>query len=118
MPILDIEVVGHTVDQGNLTQRLADAAGRALNSRPKGTWVKLHWLDAELYAENEGSDQILPVFVSLVQACPPEGRELEKQMVALTDAVAMTLDRPVEHVHILLQPSASGRISFGGTLQT
>lgn len=54
MPILNVEIVGalHSEIRSGLAQRLADAAGRVLESRPRGTWVQLHFLEQEEYAEN------------------------------------------------------------------
>lgn len=118
MPILDIEIVGPLQHEDGLAQRLADAAGQALNSRPQGTWIKVHRLDADAYAENEGGGNILPVFIKLIQSSPPGGAQLDSQMSALTQAVALTLDRPAENVHILVEPPALGRISFGGSRQS
>ena len=118
MPILDVEIVGSVPNEERLAQRLADAAGRALDSRPEGTWVKVHRIDSDSYAENAGTGEFSPVFISLILASPPQGATLKSQMAALTEAVALTLGRPAENVHILLQPPARGRISFGGKLQT
>ena len=118
MPILDVEIVGAVTHHHQLAQRLADAAGEALESRPEGTWVKLRYLESDAYAENAGTGDVQPVFVSLIQASPPRGADLEAQAAALTEAIAAVTGRPPENVHILFQPPALGRISFGGKLQT
>ena len=46
MPIVDVELVGETLVTAATTQRLADAVGEALASRPGGTWVRVRMLDA------------------------------------------------------------------------
>lgn len=117
MPILDIEIVGPELSDVSLTQRLADAAGKALDSRPEGAWVKVRAIPAHLYAENEGGGDYQPVFVGLTLARPPEGDALKRQMGELTRAISDVLGRAESLVHITLQPPASGRISFGGVLQ-
>ena len=47
VPILDVQFVGPVADdiRPGLAQRVAEATGRALDSRPQGTWVKLRFLD-------------------------------------------------------------------------
>ncbi len=117
MPILDIEIVGSVANTDQLAQRLAKASGKALRSRPEGTWVKLRYLDPSCYAENESSVDVSPVFVNLLEATAPEGEELESQLRSLTLAIATVLERPSEHIHIVFEAPASGRISFGGTLR-
>ncbi len=126
MPILDIEIVGPSPDPnpgqnaGNtpLAQRLADAAGLALNSRPEGTWVKLRYLDPNAYAENQGCGDVRPVFINLTLANPPSGDALSAMLNQLTKALAEVLNITPSNLHILLQPAARGRISFGGQLVT
>lgn len=118
MPILQIEIVGDdTQFEPGLAQRLADAAGKALNSRPQGTWVKLRFLPPEHYAENEGAHEgVRPIFVSLLQAEPPAEDARRLQVAELAQAVATATKRPVENVHILFEPAARGRVAFGGEL--
>ncbi len=47
MPILDVQLVGPVAAdiRPGLAQRIAEATGRALDSRPQDTWVKLRFLD-------------------------------------------------------------------------
>ncbi len=117
MPILDIEIVGELAETPNLAQRLADAAGSALVSPPQATWIKLHLIPAEHYAENDGATEGPPVIVRLLQAEPQTGDALEAQLRILTEAIAEVLQRPAENVHIIVEPSAAGRVAFGGTLR-
>ena len=120
MPILNVELVGEVESRlrEGLAERLANAAGAALNSRPHGTWVKLHCLPADQYAENDGgpTEGALPVLVSLLQAEVPTGQILEQQVSALTAAVAECTGRPHENVHLIFEPSGVGRVAFGGKL--
>ncbi len=122
MPILDVEIVGpldEAVEDG-LAARLADAAAAVIDpDRPQGTWVRLRRLTLDGYAENAGGppDGTLPVFVSVLEAAPPQSDALEREARALTEAVATACGRPAEHVHLLYEPPAAGRIAFGGELR-
>ncbi len=122
MPILDVELVGPVPDEvrQGLAQRIADAVGDALGSRPQGTWVKLRFLEAEAYSENSGGPtaDARPVLVSVLQAQPPSGAELSVLASRLTAAIAEACRRPIENVHIIFEPPADGRISFGGKLRS
>ncbi len=117
MPILDIEIVGELERDQNLAQRLADAAGSALDAPPQSTWIKLHLIPADHYAENDGAMEGPPVIVRLLQAEPLTGDALEAQLSVLTEAIAEVLQRPAENVHIIVEPPAAGRVAFGGTLR-
>jgi len=117
MPILHVEVVGNSEDfSPDLAQDLADEVGNVLQSRPQGTWVKLQFLNAAAYAENSGAIEGLPIIVSLNQAEPPTGDALKRQVASLAQAIAQVAGRPVENVHIIVEPAAKGRIAFGGNL--
>jgi phenylpyruvate tautomerase PptA (4-oxalocrotonate tautomerase family) len=120
MPIVDVEIVGEvsaSVSAG-LASRLADGIGEMLASRPQGTWVKVHHIPSSGYAENQGSmdPEVLPIFVSIVQRALPTGEALALQTTRVANAVAEACDRKSEHVHIVYQPSAVGRVAFGGVL--
>jgi hypothetical protein len=117
VPILDVEIVGtvpRAVKRG-LSQRLADACGELLDL-PKGrTWVRVRFLDRELYAEHGGTPKgVRPVFVTVLRAAPPTGRPLAREMQALGAAVAKVCMRPPENVHVLYEPPGAGRVAFGG----
>ena len=122
MPILDVEIVGPldgAVEDG-LAARLADAAAAVLDpDRPQGTWVRLHRVSLDGYAENAGGplEGTLPVFVSVLKAAPPQGDALDREARALTEAVAEACGRPAANVHLLYEPPAAGRIAFGGELR-
>jgi phenylpyruvate tautomerase PptA (4-oxalocrotonate tautomerase family) len=115
MPILDVEMVGEVPD--GLAATLAEAAGRALDSRAGGTWVKVRALSPAHYAENGEMDAgVQPVFVRLIERAPPEGDALAARVMALAEAIAGACDRPRENVHVIVEPKGAGRVAFGGVL--
>lgn len=121
MPILDIEIVRNPLEQieENLSQQLANAAGDVFGSSPAATWVKIWLIDAANYAENNvfaGSENF-PVFVNVMKARLETDDELEEEISRLTKVVAQICKRPLENVHIIYQPAAAGRVSFGGKLR-
>jgi phenylpyruvate tautomerase PptA (4-oxalocrotonate tautomerase family) len=119
MPILDVELVlapGET-PVSDLAARLADAAGQVFGSEPRRTWVKLRFMEAGLYAENNNpAGGIYPVFVTVLKSRLPIGGELESEIKSLTEALAEVCDRSLENVHIFYQPEGAGRVAFGGNL--
>jgi phenylpyruvate tautomerase PptA (4-oxalocrotonate tautomerase family) len=121
MPILDVEVVGELPDRvgQGLAPRIADAASRVLDSPPQSTWVKIRFLPADHYAENEGGPPAgtEPVLVSVLQADPPRGDDLAALAERLTAAIAGACERSVDGVHLIFEPPAAGRVAFGGRLR-
>lgn len=120
MPIVDVELVIRPDDglAPHLAQTLADAVGRVLRSPPGQTWVRLHVLSQERYAESESPVEAsdLPVFVTVLKRAVPAGAELAAEVTALTGAIAKALGRAASCVHVEYAPAASGRLSFGGKL--
>jgi phenylpyruvate tautomerase PptA (4-oxalocrotonate tautomerase family) len=117
MPIVDVELVGDDGRVAALTQRLADAIGKALSSRPGGTWVRVRLLPRDQYAENGGlEDAVRPVFVTVLERTLPTGPDLADRISRVTAAVAASTDRDPTNVHVLFAPSAAGRLAFGGRL--
>jgi phenylpyruvate tautomerase PptA (4-oxalocrotonate tautomerase family) len=122
VPIINVEIVvapGRPVVAG-LAQSLADAAGRALGTPAGRTWVRLHWLAREQYAENESPLAIdeLPVFVTVLKREPPGPDQLSGEIASLTGAIAEVLGRARSCVHVEYAPAARGRLAFGGKLVT
>lgn len=122
MPILRITVVGRR-DERNLradTAALAEAAGEIFQSPPGGTWVTLELLPRAHYAENGAGppDGVRPVFIRVILADSGTAAEKAAWARALADACASIMNRPTENIHILFEPSAGGRIAFGGVLST
>lgn len=121
MPILRVEIVtrpGQAIRPG-IAQELADRTAGIFDSEPGGTWVSVHVLDRDFYAENNSAAaDIFPVFVSVLKAKLPSPETLQMEITRLAEAVAHICDRPKENVHILYQPEGAGRIAFGGRLVT
>lgn len=120
MPIVDVNLVTRPNSEvaPELAQLLANAVGRTLRSPPGQTWVRLHLLSQEHYAENESLVQPseFPVFVTVLKRATPAGAQWAAEVTALTSAVAGVLGCPASCVHIEYAPAASGRLSFGGKL--
>ncbi|APV50149.1 hypothetical protein BWI17_10920 [Betaproteobacteria bacterium GR16-43] len=118
MPIVDIECVqreGESLPEG-LARTLADALGEVLGSEPGRLWVRLRELPEAHYAENLSAAP-RPVFVKILFGEPPTGDLLRLQMRQVCEAVARACRCPVDRVHVLVEPAASGRIAFGGELR-
>lgn len=120
MPIVDVEIVGQESADGDLAARLADMAGRVFGSPPASTWVRVRHLPKHCYAENntETPEGWSSVFVTILKAQRPVGAALDAEIRELTDGVASVCGRPTECIHILYEPDAQNRISFGGHLRT
>lgn len=122
MPILDVEVVGALPRRGRpgAARRVADAVAAALGTPAGHTWVRLRRLPRGNYAENGGAlpAAVRPVFVKLLLASPPSGCRRAAQATALARVIGEALGREGAHVHLLYEPSAMGRIAFGGQLLT
>ena len=120
MPIVDVELVvgGSSVVAPGLAQSLADAVGRTFQSPPGQTWVRLHVLGRDHYAENESSLEPteLPIFVKVLKRAVPEGAKLAGEITQLAGAIAEITGRPVSCVHVEYAPAARGRLGFGGQL--
>jgi phenylpyruvate tautomerase PptA (4-oxalocrotonate tautomerase family) len=117
VPIVDVELVGDAAVTGVTTQRLADALGEALSSRAGGTWVRVRQLERSRYAENGGvDDEVHPVFVTVLERTRATGQDLVDRVARVTTAVADVIGRDPDHVHVLFEDDAAGRLSFGGRL--
>jgi phenylpyruvate tautomerase PptA (4-oxalocrotonate tautomerase family) len=119
MPIVTVEVVaGVNAMAPDVAQALADAIGRALKSPPGQTWVRVDSLARDRYAENDAALDTaqLPVFVTVLKKQVPPRAKLEGEVIALTEAVAQVIGRPVACVHVEYAPAAAGRLAFGGVL--
>ena len=110
---------GLRLDAG-LAPSIAEAAGQIFGTPAGGTWVKLHPLPYEFYAENGSqlAENAWPVFVTVLKAKLPEPEALEREVCLLTAEIARLCRRPQESVHILYLPEGTGRMAFGGKLVT
>jgi phenylpyruvate tautomerase PptA (4-oxalocrotonate tautomerase family) len=119
MPIVDVEIVVAEADvlPANMAQQLADAIGSVFTAPPGRTWLRLRALRRDRYAEHGGAtDDIQPVFVSVLKAQRPTDVALRDEIAQLTTEVARLVRRAPENVHVLYLPDARGRIAFGGEL--
>lgn len=120
MPIVDVEIVCDATQAAGAASAsaLADALGQAFGSAPGQTWLRLRLLDRLAYAENgvglDAGDA--PVFVTVLHAHPPEGAALQAELAAVTRAVALSVGRAPERVHVQYAPPGAGRQAFGGRL--
>ena len=120
MPIVDVTIVVGRDEKAaaGLTQTLADEVGRVLNSARGQTWVRLHLLAQDCYAENISSlgSTELPIFVVLLTRQLPDRSQLDDAIAKLTQVISEATGRPSDRVHIEYASSAVGRVAFGGKL--
>jgi phenylpyruvate tautomerase PptA (4-oxalocrotonate tautomerase family) len=120
MPVVDVTIVVGEDERvaAGLAQTLADGIGRVLNSPSGQTWVRLHLLAQNRYAESNSSlsPSDLPVFVVMLTRQLPDQSQLDQQIAKLTQALSEATGRPTDRVHIEYASSAVGRVAFGGKL--
>ena len=119
MPILNVEIIMRPDEhiRPELARELADRTGEIFGSSPGSTWVKVYLLARENYAENmTTSEDICPVFVSVLKAKLPSPDLLQVEVAKLTAAVAQICGRPQENIHIIYLPEGMGRVAFGGKM--
>ena len=119
MPILNVEIIMRPDEsiRPELARELADRTGEIFGSSPGSTWVKVYLLARENYAENIiASEDICPVFVSVLKAKLPSPDLLQVEVAKLTAAVAQICGRPQENIHIIYLPEGMGRVAFGGKM--
>jgi len=119
MPILDVEIVTYQNEHmpPDLAMELADQAGEVFDSAPGNTWVKVHLIAGENYAENMvASDSVFPVIVSVLKAKTPSPESLQAEVTRLTAIIAHVCNRPQENIHIIYLPEGAGRVAFGGKM--
>lgn len=120
MPIVDVEIVCDAARAAGVasTSALADALGQVFGSAPGQTWVRLRLLERLAYAENgvslDAGDG--PVFVTVLHAHLPQGAALQAELAAVTQAVAHSVGRAADRVHVQYAPPGAGRQAFGGRL--
>ena len=119
MPIVNVEIVlrEDEILPKNLAIELADELGELFHSPARGTWVKIHSLHVDQYAENGGVPPgVYPIFVTIVKAELPAVEVMQREVEKVTGAVAQICNRPSENVHVIYEPEARGRVAFGGKL--
>jgi len=125
MPIVTIETLSdsdYSTDDALPTpealQSLADALGELFGSQPSGTWVRARQQQRAYYAENliELRSDMRPVIVEVLKSELDRGKELDLEAAAISAIVAQALGRRIEHVHVIYELPARGRVAFGGKL--
>jgi len=119
MPIINVEIVTRPAETlpSFLAKQLADALGNVMGSEPRGTWVRLHSLPADRYAEGPGEESpFFPVFVTILRARLPAADVLQDEVTRIAEVTARLCDRPAANVHVQYLPPALGRVAFGGRL--
>lgn len=113
MPIIDITLIGDQPAAPAHCAELAQAIGQALGAADGSVWVTLTRRTTAEYAENGPSPAPPPVFVRVLAAGVDSSTHVAWAQ-AIAGAVAARLGRPVERVHVIVQPDANGRVYFGG----
>jgi phenylpyruvate tautomerase PptA (4-oxalocrotonate tautomerase family) len=120
MPIVDVRPVVSASCKlpADAAQTLANEISQALSAEPGRVWVRVAEFPSEKYAENGATvqDNELPVFVQVLHADWPAQEARGKEAAALAAAVAASLGRQIERVHIEYAPPGRGRVAFGGKL--
>lgn len=119
MPIVKLEIVkvsGWSRPR-DLARKVADAVAEVLHAAPQSVWVRISTVAAGDYSENLGVPvDAGPIFVSILEAAPPEGEALILEVAALTGAIAEACRRKTDDIHIIYEPPGRGRVAFGGNL--
>jgi len=122
MPLVDVAIVLRPQEslRATLARELADRIGEVLDSSPGSTWVTVRAIPADQFAENhaESAAEVRPVFVTILKSKLPPRDLLQREVSALTPAIARVCGRPEQHVHIIYQPDGMGRVAFGGVVVT
>ena len=119
MPIVDIEIVlrANEAIRDDMVSELADELGEIFHSSPGETWIKVHLLSADRYAENGGTpDGVYPIFVTVMKSKLSPFEETQQEVAKITGAVAQICGRPWDNVHVIYQPEGRGRVAFGGNI--
>lgn len=119
MPIIAVEAIGSPAEfPKDMAQRIADSVADALKTGPRDTWVKIHFLAPDHYAENDASNLSpeRPLVVSILKYTNPVGAELSAQIAELTSSIATASCHPRENVHLIYEAEGKGRVAFGGVL--
>ncbi len=120
MPIVDVRPVVSASSKlpSDAAQTLAASIARVLGADTGRVWVRVTELQDGKYAENGAmvEDDDLPVFVQVLHADWPDEEARVNEAEQLAAAVASSLRRPVERVHVEYAPPGRGRVAFGGKL--
>jgi phenylpyruvate tautomerase PptA (4-oxalocrotonate tautomerase family) len=119
MPIVDVEIVlkpDETIHE-KMVSELAARLGEIFGSSKNGTWIKVHGISNDHYAENGGKEEgMYPIFISVLKSRLPHPDEMQKEVDAITGAVATVCNRSSDFVHVIYLPEGKGRAAFGGKI--
>jgi phenylpyruvate tautomerase PptA (4-oxalocrotonate tautomerase family) len=125
MPFLEVQIVGEPsgAPTQTLAARLAEASAEVWRGKHGSTWVSIHIIPLDGYAEKLGGagasspdPASAPVYVRISSLDVEEGEALASDAAALTRVVAAACGRPEKSIRILFQPALRGRIAVGGQL--
>ncbi len=118
MPFVTVEIVGASDEPTQpLAQALADACSPAFPPEHSEVWVRVRNVAAQNWAITRGkATPPYPVFVYVMREINPVGAALQREVDGVTTAVANVTGRPVDSVIVEFEPSAVGRLAFGGNL--
>ena len=119
MPIIDVEIVLRSNEsiREEVVSELANELGEIFHPSPGQTWIKLHPLSADQYAENGGTpDGVYPIFVTVMKSKLSSFEEMQKEVAKITGAIAQICGRPSDNIHVIYQPAGRGRVAFGGKI--
>ena len=120
MPIIDVSPVVSASNRlrADAAQILADSLARVFKAEDGQVWVRITKIHESGYAENGAcvAKNELPVFVQVLHADWPDQESRSTEARAIAAAVAFSLSRQVELVHVIYAPSGRGRVALGGKL--
>ena len=119
MPIVTVDIIGEPgPSETKLAQELADACAPAFPPEHREVWLQVRFTPGRDWAVSGGpaSERPAPILVHVVREVNPQGKDLEREIRGITAAVARVAARPAENVHVTYEPSALGRMAFGGKL--
>jgi phenylpyruvate tautomerase PptA (4-oxalocrotonate tautomerase family) len=119
MPIVDIEIVLRANEsiREEVVSELANELGEIFHSSPGETWIKIHPLSADQYAENGGTPYgIYPIFVTVMKSKLSSFEEMQMEVARITGSIAQICGRPSDNIHVIYQPAGRGRVAFGGKI--
>lgn len=106
------------ISETTLAQSLADAGSPAFPPEQREVWLQVRYTPHRDWAVSRGSSsgRPSPILVHVLREVNPQGRDLKQEIRGITAAVARVTGRPEENVHVTFEPSARGRVAFGGKL--
>jgi phenylpyruvate tautomerase PptA (4-oxalocrotonate tautomerase family) len=123
MPIIEFQIIGNLEisDKKDFRKELINGLANIFGSENKSVWCKFNFIPVENYIENDNSGLSiplpLPIFLKILNYQNKSIEECKKEAIIISEFVSKVCNRPKENIHILYEPSAKGRIAFGGILK-